>query len=36
MNGNRICVLCDQSASTQQFRKRIGMTPKEFRTQHHG
>ncbi len=27
---------CDQSAFTQQFRKRTGMTPKEFRTRHHG
>ncbi|MBE2285988.1 MAG: AraC family transcriptional regulator [Prosthecobacter sp.] len=27
---------CDQSAFTQQFRKRTGMTPKEFRRRHQG
>lgn len=27
---------CDQSAFTQQFRKRTGMTPKEFRRRHVG
>lgn len=27
---------CDQSAFTQQFRKRTGMTPKEFRRRHEG
>ena len=27
---------CDQSAFTQQFRKRTGMTPKEFRQRHVG
>lgn len=27
---------CDQSAFTQQFRKRTGMTPKQFRRQHGG
>jgi AraC-like DNA-binding protein len=27
---------CDQSAFTQQFRKRTGMTPKEFRKRHEG
>ncbi|MBK8094866.1 MAG: AraC family transcriptional regulator [Verrucomicrobiaceae bacterium] len=27
---------CDQSAFTQQFRKRTGMTPKEFRKRHQG
>lgn len=27
---------CDQSAFTQRFRKRTGMTPKEFRRRHQG
>ena len=27
---------CDQSAFTQHFRKRIGMTPKQFRMRHQG
>ncbi len=27
---------CDQSAFTQQFRKRTGMTPREFRKRHQG
>ncbi|MFC5456374.1 AraC family transcriptional regulator [Prosthecobacter fluviatilis] len=27
---------CDQSAFTQQFRKRTGMTPREFRRRHQG
>jgi PAS domain S-box-containing protein len=27
---------CDQSAFTQQFRKRTGMTPKQFRVRHQG
>jgi len=27
---------CDQSAFTQHFRKRIGMTPKQFRIRHQG
>ncbi len=27
---------CDQSTFTQHFRKRIGVTPKQFRVRHHG
>jgi transcriptional regulator GlxA family with amidase domain len=27
---------CDQSAFTQHFRKRIGLTPKQFRMRHQG
>jgi transcriptional regulator GlxA family with amidase domain len=27
---------CDQSAFTQHFRKRIGLTPKQFRKRHQG
>ena len=27
---------CDQSAFTQQFRKRTGMTPKQFRVRNRG
>ena len=26
---------CDQSTFTQHFRKRMGMTPREFRVRHH-
>jgi AraC-like DNA-binding protein len=25
---------CDQSAFTQQFRKRTGLTPRQFRSRH--
>ncbi len=28
--------ICDQSAFTQHFRKRIDLTPKQFRIRHQG
>ncbi len=32
----RAHAVCDQSAFTQHFRKRVGMPPKQFRLRHLG